>query len=166
MIRLTDDMRDCSSISRGAVWIGNHGDALRGDLREQGIGGLLNVAQDLEGTYGWDHGMEYAQVGLVDGPGNEPWMYCAAVLVLHALLGRRNVMVYCHTGGRSLAVAVMWIHFTSLLGANRLAVAPRSWGEYLKLLEERAEGTLPVINDVHRVTFDKIFWHSLRVVSA
>ena len=49
MIKLTDNL-----------WIGNSNDELGADYYLLKIGGVLNVAQDLEGSRGWRSGIEYA----------------------------------------------------------------------------------------------------------
>jgi hypothetical protein len=79
------------------------------NLTAKKITGVLNVAQDLQGTRGWHSKVEYMQVGLINGPGNELSAYTAAVLALSALLRRGNVLVCCHDADRSLAVVIMYL---------------------------------------------------------
>ena len=126
------------------LWVGDAMDEAHADLENLGVGGLLNVAQDLEGTRGWSHGYEYMQVGLIDGPGNPMSAYRAAVLALSVMLRRHDTLVYCHSGGRSLAVALMCLNMT----------AGREWDDLMTLMGERVEGYLPVPHQAHRQAFE------------
>jgi len=127
------------------IWIGDSSDSsLRFDA-------VLNVAQDLRGACGWPD-VEYMQVGLIDGPGNPPSAYCAAVLALEALLSRHTrVLVCCHTRARSLAVVMMYLNIGSEYG----------WDGLLELLRERVDVDLPVPHEAHRKMFDQIDWQLL-----
>jgi hypothetical protein len=140
MIRLTDNL-----------WIGDSADEERADLAAAKIGVVLNVAQDLHGTRGWLYGIEYAQVGLIDGPGNPLAAYHAAVLALAVLLKRGRVLLCCHTGGRALAVAIMYLHLTS----------GRGWDSWLASLRERVDSDLPELHEAHRAAFDRMNWQLL-----
>ena len=136
-----------------ALWIGDSNDEVGADLDSYGIGSILNVAQDLQAVRGWLNNVEYAQVGLIDGPGNTPAMYYAAVLVLHALLERNKVLVCCHTGGRSLAVAMMYLH-----GADTV-----KWDEQITEISKQLspEVELPVPHESHKLAFERINWRLL-----
>ena len=123
------------------VWIGDS-DAERGDVPE-GVGAILNVAQDMVAKHTWDHGIECMQVGLIDGPGNDSTAYCAAVLALHALLQKHSVLVCCHSGGRALAVVLM----------HQCVLSGRSWQSLLDSLQERVDGLLPTVHLAHRDAF-------------
>ena len=131
------------------IWIGDSVVSWR-ELRSAGIGAVLNVAQDLRGTLGWPN-VEYMQVGLVDGPGNPPSAYCAAVLALAALSSRRRTLVCCHTGSRSLAVVLMYLNVS----------AGRGWDGLVDLLRERVDEDLPVPHEAHIEAFDEMDWKSL-----
>jgi hypothetical protein len=133
------------------IWIGNSTDEKQANPNL--IRGVLNVAQDLQATCGWKNGIEYMQVGLIDGPGNPPVAYPAAVLALATLLARGSVLVCCHNGGRSLAVVLMYLNIAS----------PRSLDNWISILEERMEINvrLPTINPAHRAAFDNMNWRSL-----
>lgn len=141
------------------LWIGESADGRAQELVPRRIGACLNVAQDLWGMCGWMHGIEYMQVGLIDGPGNTLDAYYAAVLALSSLLKRRKTLVYCHTGGRSLAVVIMY------LGARAGHGWPGDWSAtwegWLELLSRQAGVKLPVVNDVHRQAFDEMNWRLL-----
>ena len=144
MIRVADNL-----------WIGTAPDEERGDLRN--IDAILNVAQDLQGTRGWNCGIVYAQVGLVDGPGNPLEVYAAAVLALHALLRHHSVMVCCHGGSRSAAVVVMH--------ANLVSEGRRTWDEVAAILNERIDNdVLPKSHAAHRAAYDRMPWDWLRGV--
>lgn len=123
------------------------------ELRRYGIGALLNVAHDLKGDMGWPD-IEYMQVGLIDGPGNSQAAYAAAVLALNTLVAKHNTVVFCHSGGRAMAVATMHMN----LGADR------NWDELAEIANERI-GTnvkIPEVNEAHRAAFDKMKWNVLR----
>lgn len=136
------------------IWIGNSADEQYADLDVYGVNAILNVAIDLQATRGWLGGVEYAQVGLIDGPGNPLAAYAAAVLALSGMMKRRRVLVCCHTGARSLAVLVMLLNLT---------VTCR-WEQWFALLGERVEEQLPVPHDAHREAFDKMNWKALNKI--
>jgi len=131
------------------IWIGDSHDEEHADLSASGICAVLNVAQDMQPTRGWDSGVDYMQVGLVDGPGNPQSAYYSAILALSALVERRRrVLVACHTGERSMAVAVMYLN----------TISGRPWDDWFRLLEERID-ELPVPNRyAHREAFERINW--------
>lgn len=122
------------------IWIG---DSAAVSSSEQPT--ILNVAQDLCGKCGWP-AVEYAQVGLIDGPGNTLAGYAAAILALAELQKRGKTLVFCHTGGRALAVVLMYLEMH----------ARRGWDVWLRVLNERVEGDLPVVHDAHRQAFNKL----------
>lgn len=127
-------------------------DEIGADLAGGDVEAVLNVAQDLHSTRGWFCGVEAAHVGLIDGPGNEPAAYYAAVLALHMLLKRHNVLVCCHSGGRALAVAVMYM---------QAMWVRRGWDEWVTVLTERIGTDLPLVNEVHRRAFEDLRWELL-----
>lgn len=137
MIHLTD-----------RIWIGD-ATAWR-NAKLFNIGAVLNVAQDLRCDCGWPD-VEYAQVGLVDGPGNLLCMYRAAALALMSLVERHNTLVCCHGGSRSMAVVLMYLGM----------VSGRKWDDLLDLLRERADIDLPIPHPAHKEAFDKIDWRLL-----
>lgn len=134
------------------IWIGNSGDEEFAKLEEAGIGAILNVAQDLQCSRGWNTGIEYTQVGLIDGPGNSLCAYQAAILALTALVKNKKVLVCCHTGARSLAVVLMYLNVEN----------SRGWNGNLLFLKERIEDELPEPHPAHWAAFDKMNWISLR----
>lgn len=139
MIKLTDNL-----------WVGNSSSTTVANTPLLNIGAVLNVACDLRGEYGWPD-IEYAQVGLIDGPGNPPCAYAAAALTLAMLLDRHNVLVYCHTGSRAVAVALMYLNMVSNHG----------WDEWYTLLCERAGIDLPIPHPAHKTVFDGIDWKTV-----
>lgn len=139
MIRLSD-----------RLWVGDSSVTAR-EVRTHKIKALLNVAQDLRGEMGWPD-TEYMQVGLIDGPGNPIQVYCAAALSLWTLAKRHRTLVFCHTGGRSLAVAVMYMN----------VAAGHSWDGIMSLLAESVDTELPVPHEAHMAAFDKMDWQLLR----
>ncbi len=116
-----------------AVYIGNSYD----ERKAVGFKGVLNVACDLAPTRDCMDAVEYAHIGLLDGPGNELSDYVSATFALTSLIRRwTRVMVCCHTGGgRSLAVVVMYL---TLTGGKRRA-ATTAWS-YWPTWQEALEG--------------------------
>lgn len=112
---------------------------------------ILCVAHDLRPSSGWP-GVECWQVGLVDGPGNAPQAYAAAALALAALAGRGETLVYCHCGGRALAVALHYLN----------AISPEGWDRWCQIISERNFGDLSEINEAHRRAFEGADWESLK----
>lgn len=137
MISLTDNL-----------WIGNSED----NAGALDVGGMLNVAQDLRSSNcGWPD-IEYMQIGLIDGPGNPISAYHSAVLALITLLSRYNkVLIYCHTGGRSLAVSL--IYFNLVFG--------RGWDAWLLQLQNKIGISLPIPHEAHRQAYNKMNWRLL-----
>jgi len=86
--------------------IGNSTDGRnRSTIKKLGVGAMLNVAADLD--LATVPGVEYAKVGLIDGPGNRPETLVAAVAVLEHLLARHEkVVVVCHEGTSRSACVV------------------------------------------------------------
>lgn len=153
MIKITDK-----------VWIGNSADeeyVTQADLTYHGIGAILNVARDMVSTRGWNHGLEVMHVGLVDGPGNIPVTYVAAVLALRSLVQRHNVLVCCHSSSRSLAVVIMYLSMTqdshTWPGEWRAG-----WDGWMKWVRSRVSCGLPEVHEAHEEAFNKITWSLLK----
>jgi hypothetical protein len=151
VIQLTDNL-----------WIGGSDSAYARALIARNIGAVLCVAQDLRGCVGWPE-VEFAQVGLVDGPGNEVADYCAAILALVALVRRYDaVLVVDHDGGRALAVSLIYLNLT--LGQYR--AHPLAWSHWMtwdeRLTATRGQmpmhypGILPEVHPAHREAFARI----------
>lgn len=138
------------------IWLGNSSDAEHADLAANGIQAILNVAHDLEGKRGWHDGVEYAQCGLVDGPGNTLASYHAAVMKLLALTrGGRRTLVYCHEGrSQSVAVAIMALH----VGGER-----QGWDGWLKIIREKKDEVVTP-HEEHRRAFNRMNWRLLSSV--
>lgn len=158
MIQLTDEL-----------WIGTSKDEREGDPNTLSIGAVLNVAQDLEcSRYWWREKVEYAQVGLIDGPGNTLAVYCATVLCLRGLVDRWDrVMVCCHDGGRSLAVCMMYLNLT----AGQYRPDPLAWSRWLtwdermEVLRRALPNTeLPTPHEAHQAAFGRIPYGILEVL--
>lgn len=131
------------------IYIGTSKDAEHEDLAAHGINALLNVAHDLKCVRAWPQ-FTYAQCGIIDGPGNTMSSYYSAVMMLASfVLEGKRTMVYCHNGGRSLAIVLMYLTLTG--GYN--------WDEWLKLLREA--NALPDPNPEHKKMYDKINWKAL-----
>jgi hypothetical protein len=123
------------------LYVGNADDEKRAVhyVRLDMVDRVLVVAQDMEPTCGCEDGVEYMHVGLVDGPGNPLAAYHAAVLALVSLSRRGRVLVCCHSGGRSLAVAMMYLCLMCLPEVHechRRAYERMDWGMMRRVLEE------------------------------
>ncbi len=146
----------------GGIYLGDSSDGSwhkMSTIYRNKVNAVLNVAHDLHGMLGCTHNIEYAQVGLVDGPGNPISAYCAAVLTLTTLLNRhKKVMVYCHDGGRSVAVVAMY----RILKEGRVSGGPsmphcwKIWGSVIDKLNEEAETVLPEPHAAHMEAADKL----------
>lgn len=157
MIKLTDKLS-----------IGNSDDANTLESEEQEIEALLNVAQDLKTGAGWPW-FKYAHIGLVDGPGNTIIAYTAAILALHSLLTQYKVMVYCHSGSRSIVVSAMYLHLTGWFGLSpktptimfdRFSV-PSTLNDRIKFMLESADEEVPEIHEAHSKAFDIMPWRQI-----
>ena len=133
------------------IWIGNSHDAVNADLREPGINAILNCAHDLQGTRGWNDGVEYAQCGLADGPGNEMAACHAAVLKLVALIrAGKKVLVHCHKGeSRSVFVAICALELTH---------SRQGWDHWRAIIREKRPTPDNTPHEAHRSAFNKMNW--------
>lgn len=140
------------------IWIGNSADchpAGASGLHRIGIHGVLNVAYDLPSRASVGRpDFAYHHVGLLDGPGNEIVDYYAAVLILESLARAGNTLVCCHSGSRSLAVALIYQNVTFC----------RTWNECLEMIKERTDFDLPDCHEAHQEAFKKINWKALGVL--
>jgi hypothetical protein len=120
------------------------------------VDAILNVAKDLLPTRDWGAGIEYVHIGLVDGPGNLPEYYYAAVMALFGLLKNdRKVLVCCHDGfGRSMAVVVMYLNATNGMG----------WDTLLSMIQEGCEDGIPKPRAEHKKAFENMNWRLLAKV--
>lgn len=125
-----------------------------GKVTHRAVDSVLVVAYDMVHTFDWEDGVEYMQVGLVDGPGNSLAIYHAAVLAMLALLRKGSVLVCDHDGGRSLAISIMYMY---MLGDGP------SWDEALERLSSRFT-ELPEPHEVHRKVFFLMDWGMMRRV--
>ncbi len=124
------------------------------------IEGVLCVAQDMNIGSKWVKGVEYAQVGLVDGPGNTIAGYSSAVLTLATLLARhKKVMVCCHDGAsRSIAVAVMYL----ILKTGKVSTHPtffnywKTWDKMICEIYEKPGPTFLKVHLAHREACDRM----------
>ncbi len=135
------------------IWIGDSDDEKRSFyyVQRKTVDSVLIVAQDMTPTCGWVAGVEYMQVGLIDGPGNMLSAYHAAVLALATLVKRGKVMVCCHDGGRALAIVIMYLY---MMGDGP------SWDEHIERLNS-SDTTHPPVNTVHREAFFLMDWGML-----
>lgn len=149
------------------LWVGGATDI--GNALAVGVKAILNVAQDLSQPLApsWPK-VEYAHIGLIDGPGNEIGDYCAAMLFLKALCRRcKKVLVYDHANRRALVVALMYLNLKE--GQWRSDHSAWShwptWAERTRVVRNRVMVDLPEINEAHIETFDrKIPWGVLAIL--
>lgn len=135
------------------IWVGDSNIDSLANFRAIKAKAILNVAYDLKGIHGWP-GIEYTQVGLIDGPGNAIESYYAAILALSGLLRRHpKVIVYDHSGGRAMVVTIMYLNLT---------YSCLCWDAWISLMQERVEIDLPSVNLAHIESFGKINWTLLR----
>lgn len=129
-------------------------------------GGLLNVAHDLKGIKFWPK-VEYAQIGLINGPGNEVSDYCSAILFLKGMLRRHDkVIVYDHNGSIGFAVVVMYLNLIE--GQHRPEHNSWSrwltWEEKTEIIYKRLEIGRVAVHEAHIEAFNKIKWSLLEVL--
>ncbi len=126
------------------LWVGN---SLAGEYAD--VNAVLNVAKDLHIKRGHPT-IEYAQVGLTDGPGNPLVTYYAATLTLYMMMeSTKKVLVHCHEGkSRSMAIAIMYMHL----------VSGRGWDGILTLIRERTDVEVPEPHKAHKEAFGKMNW--------
>lgn len=151
------------------IWVGSSSDEenlhryyknYKSDMgKDLDISAVLNVAVDMpRKQYRLD--IEYAQVGLVDGPGNLRSAYCASLLMLSTLLKRhKSVMVCCHDGkSRSIAVVVMYL----TLKGGRVSSHPtflnhwKSWDVIIKEIEIYCGNKIDDPHESHKEAWDNL----------
>lgn len=111
------------------IWLGNSADAANArKLKEAGVTAILNCAFDLAPRLHWPD-FVCAHCGLVDGPGNDIYVYRAAVNQLKALLaGGHKVLVHCHKGeSRSATIVMMYLE----------GQEPMGWDHWLEFLRSK-----------------------------
>lgn len=121
---------------------------------------VLNVAQDLPILISWPI-VEYAQVGLIDGPGNPIGLYHAAILTLMSLQKKGVTLVCCHDGGRSLAIGIMYLNLIYPSGTSSSYTNGCGWDGWINILSKRIKEELPKVHEIHKEIFDKIQWRFL-----
>ena len=88
------------------ISIGDSDDARRADNKR--FDAVLNVAIDFD----WRDGFKWRhKVGLLDGPGNHPATFFAALVLLDSLVkSNKRVLVHCGAGmSRSVMVVAAWL---------------------------------------------------------
>lgn len=123
-------------------------------IQNKDFDATLNVAVDLDILDGfkWRH-----KVGLLDGPGNHPSTFLAAVLLLDSLvMNGKRVLVHCQAGtSRSVMVVATWIAskgLTSLDDALNQIMALRKVDQYRPNLYALAVSAIPLLKSVYANT--------------
>lgn len=130
------------------IAIGNSSDARQITYKQ--FDATLNVAIDLD----IEDGFKYRhKIGLLDGPGNDPLTFLAAVLMLHSLMRQnKRILVHCHEGkSRSVMITATYIAsmgYTSLDDALKQIMAQRNVDIYRPALYDIAKETLPKLKEI------------------
>ena len=151
------------------IWLGDSYDALNANLKENGITAVVNCAVDLN-LERWSNllcvegfriphfvdGVEYVQIGLVDGPGNAMAVYHAVLLKLCSLLmSKKSVLVHDHEmDSRASAVVIMALH----------ALHRRGWDHWLGVIRGKTDNPDLMPHPEHRRAFNRINWRLISSV--
>ena len=110
----------------------------------------LNVAVDLDikDNFKWRY-----KVGLVDGQGNHPLTFAAAVLLLESLvLQEKRILVHCQAGtSRSVMVSAAWVNMKGLASldeALKMIMPLRKVDIYRQELYYTAQMAIPYIKTI------------------
>lgn len=100
----------------------------------------LNVAIDLDID---DTKIQRYKVGLLDGPGNDPKIFAAALIVLDTLVkNNKRTLVHCHAGqSRSVMIVAAWLaykKYSTLDDALKLIMPLRKVDIYRQSLYDTA----------------------------
>lgn len=133
------------------LMIGDSKDADHGDLRRHQVSAILCVAHDMQCRRGWTDGIEFAQCGLVDGPGSNIAAYHAAVMKLASLIGGgRKVLVCDHeSGGRAVSVCLMYLN---------MAKSRDGWDKWLAAVNRSMGKPDFSPHEAHRSAFNRLNW--------
>lgn len=130
------------------IAIGNSEDARR--IENPTFDATVNVAIDLdiEDQFKWRH-----KVGLLDGPGNNPITFIAAVMLLYSLVQqRRRILVHCHEGkSRSVMVVATYVAmmgYMDLDSALGKIMPVRKVDRYRPALYDMASKSLPLLKEL------------------
>ena len=146
MIKITDK-----------IWLGSSHDAEHADLKPDKITAILSCVHDLEGKRGWTDGVEFAQCGLVDGPGNTMAAYHAAVLRLAAfVLGGRKTLVHDHHGMSQAVFAVICV--------LQLLEGRMGWDHWLNVIKDKQAILDGNPHEEHCKAFNRLNWRLLSSV--
>ena len=131
------------------IYIGNSFDAAT--VTPEMVEASLNVALDLDITN--TNKIKLYKVGMVDGPGNDPGVFIAAILCLDGMARKYNkVLVHCHEG-RSRSVIVVSTYLSINTNGNfdeilKDVMKKREVDVYKPALYELAKAAIPVIKKV------------------
>ena len=128
--------------------IGNAEDSLRATNKQ--FDAAVNVAIDLDfqEEFRWRH-----KVGLLDGIGNDPYTFMAAVLLVYSLIRKdKRVLLHCQEGtSRSVMVAATYVAAKGLATfdeALQKIMAERKIDNYRPSLYDMAQKVLPNLKEL------------------
>lgn len=131
------------------IYIGNSFDAATATSEQ--VEASLNVAIDLDITN--TNKIKLYKVGMVDGPGNDPGVFIAAILCLDGMLRKYNkILVHCHEGkSRSVIVVSTYLSISTGIDFDVIlkdVMKKREVDVYRPALYELAKSAIPVIKKV------------------
>ena len=132
------------------IGIGDEGDAKQ---LPSSVHATLNVAVDLDvPTIGNE---KRHKVGLLDGPGNDDFLFLSAVLMVHSLSRKYDrILVHCYQG-QSRSVMVVATYVSIILDANfddilRQIMEVRNIRDYRPALYQQAKLLIPKVRAIIR----------------
>ena len=131
------------------IYIGNSFDAAT--VTPEIVEASLNVAIDLDVVN--PNKIKLYKVGMVDGPGNDPGVFIAAILCLDGMARKYNkILVHCHEGkSRSVIVASTYLSISTGIDFDEVlndVMKKRGVDVYRPALYELAKAAIPVIKKV------------------
>jgi len=135
------------------LFIGGAEDSIQADNKIFDAVLCVAIDFDIKDGFKWRH-----KVGLLDGPGNSPMTFVAAVLLLYSLLkSGKRVLLHCQEGrSRSVMVAATTLAVAGVASfddALREIMTLRKVDNYRPALYDMAKVTLPLIKETVTKTY-------------